>query len=218
MIRLGISVEGQTESEFVTRVLTPQLLGLGIDTRSTIVQTKRLRDGTWYAGGSVSVERVRRQIRPLLHSFDFVSTLYDFYGFGDRLQGETVDSLEQRLGREVGAANFIPYVQRYEFESLLFGGKGILPAPFESPQASAEIAATVARFGDPELINDSIDTAPGRRLNALFLAHFGVNYDKIGFGPPWAGRIGLPLLRANCRRFGHWLHRLERLAEAPQVR
>ena len=109
-------------------------------------------------------------------------------------------------------------MQRYEFESLLFGGNGILPEPFVSPPASAEIAATVAQFGDPELINDSIDTAPGRRLNALFLTHFGVNYDKIGFGPPWASRIGLPLLRENCPRFGRWLNRLERLAEAPQVR
>jgi hypothetical protein len=212
MIRLGISVEGQTENEFVAKVLAPHLLAFDIDARSTIVETKRLRDGTRFVGGSISIDRVVKHIRPLLYGFDRVTTLYDFYGFRDRFSGENVDALEQRLEGAVGSPLFFPYVQRYEFESLLFGGNGVLPPSFESVAASSAIAAVVEQFGDPELINDGHDTAPSRRLGQLFLAHFHVNYDKTGFGPPWAASIGLERLRANCARFGRWLQKLEQLS------
>lgn len=215
MIRLGISVEGQTEQEFVTRVLSPHLLAFDIDARSTIVQTKRERDGTRFVGGSISLDRVTRQIRPLLASFDYVTTLYDLYGFRDRRPGEPVESLEQRLGSAVASTTFVPYIQRYEFEALLFGGRGILPTSFESDRATAAIRKTVEQFGDPELINDGQETAPSYRLDKLFLDHFRVKYDKTAIGPLWIAQIGLEQLRANCPRFGGWLHRLEQLGLAP---
>lgn len=215
MIRLGVSVEGQTEQEFVTKVLAPHLLASDVHAHATIVHTKRERDGTRFAGGAISLERVVRQIRPLLGSFDRVTTLYDFYGFRDRVPGEDVESLERRLAEAVGNVSFIPYVQRYEFEALLFGGNGVLPTSFASDEAAAELAAIVEQFGDPELINDGRETAPSRRLNTLFLAHFRVNYDKTGIGPPWIAQIGLDRLRARCPRFGRWLQRLEQLGATP---
>ncbi len=213
MLRLAISVEGQTENEFVRNVITPHLWEFGIDVRPKIVVTKRRADDTNLVGGSVSVARVAREVRPLLHSFDQVTSLYDFYGFRERLPFETVDALEHRLAAVVGNARFIPYVQRYEFESLLFGGNGLLPPGIESVAASTGIRQTVSDVGDPELINDAPDTAPSRRLSRLFVQHFRLNYDKTRFGPQWAAHIGLPALRANCSRFGGWITRLERLAQ-----
>lgn len=214
MIRLGISVEGQTENEFVTSVLAPHLLALDIFAATTIVQTRRAHDGTRFVGGAVSLDRVARQIRPLLHSFDYVTTLYDFYGFRGRAEGENVEALQQRLAEMLRHERFIPYIQKYEFENLLFGGDGVLPPTMESPQLSAAIREVVMQSGDPELINDTRETAPSRRLDRLFLTHLRIHYDKTGHGPVWAGRIGLERLRLACPRFGRWLERLENLPPA----
>lgn len=211
MMRLGISVEGQTEQEFVRTVVAPHLLAFDIDVKSTITQTKTVGDGTRFKGGAVSIQRVVGQIRPMLHSFNYVTTLYDFYGFGGRLPDESVDALQQRIAEAVSHRRFIPYVQRYEFESLLFGSNGVLPPSVESVPLSTAIRETVDEFGDPELINDGRDTAPNRRLDRLFLFHLRLHYDKTGFGPVWADRIGLEQLRVACPRFGAWLQRLEQL-------
>ena len=80
--RLAISVEGATEREFVSRVLKPHLEPLLLDVRAVDIR------------GNVSLDKVRGELPALLGSFDFVSTLYDFYGF-KRRDGRNVAELEQ---------------------------------------------------------------------------------------------------------------------------
>lgn len=68
----------------------------------------------------------------LSRSFDAVTSLVDFYGFRDDLSGDP-DALQERLfaeienriGREVNREKMLPYVQRYEFEALLFSDAGV---------------------------------------------------------------------------------------------
>ena len=70
MVRLGISVEGRTEVRFVQIVLAPYLLKTEI-----VVTPIDIR-------GNVSVDRVAKELIRLASNFDFISTFYDFYGFG----------------------------------------------------------------------------------------------------------------------------------------
>lgn len=110
MIRLGISIEGATEREFVNKVLRPHLSFFGVE--ATAIDMR----------GNVSLDKIRSPLLALLGSFERVSTLYDFYGFKGREQ-RTVAQLETAIRGLVDPERqrrLVPYVQQYEFEALLF--------------------------------------------------------------------------------------------------
>ena len=74
--------------------------------------------------GNVSVPRLAKAMVILHYSYDAVTSLVDFYGFRDH-EEPTVEALEHRLIHEIKsiipkARRIIPYVQKYEFECLLF--------------------------------------------------------------------------------------------------
>jgi len=110
--------------------------------------------------------------------------------------------------------SFIPYVQVYEFEALLFAAPATVAAFLEDEALEEALSATVESCGGAEQINDNPESAPSSRLTALFRDQLGERYDKTFHGPLLALEIGLPAIRAACPRFGAWLTRLERLALA----
>ena len=69
MIRLAISVEGQTEEEFVKHFLADHLRGRGVEPIPILFGRARGRS----AGGNVSVEQLVQEMTRLLHSFDAVT-------------------------------------------------------------------------------------------------------------------------------------------------
>ena len=124
VIRLAISVEGETEEQFVNLVLIPHLVPMGI--LPTPILLGRARN-TSSGGGNVSIERLGMDMAECYHNYDFVTSLVDFYGFRRR-ESRTVEELEQQILQEVGrkllrdldARKVIPYIQKHEFEGLLF--------------------------------------------------------------------------------------------------
>ena len=212
MIRVAISVEGQTEEEFVKRVLAPHLMPRAIDVRPILLGKARARSGL---GGNVTVDRLTSEIAALYHSFDFVTSLVDFYGFRDR-GGRTVEELEgvlrgeaSRRIRRMHPKRVFPYVQRHEFESLLFADiRAFATLGSDVPQPVDNLRAVRARFPTPEDINDNPATAPSQRIVAVL-----PRYRKRIHGPDVAERIGLNAIRAECPRFHDWLTRLESLQD-----
>ena len=98
MIRLAISVEGQTEEDFVKSVLADHLRMKDVET--TPIQLGR-GQGTG-GGGNVRVEPLTREMVVLRQNFDAVTSLVDFYGFrdkGSRAVEELEDLLAQLLSR-----------------------------------------------------------------------------------------------------------------------
>ena len=77
MIRLAIVVEGPTEEEFVNRVLTPHLRTRGVEPTPVLIGKKE-------GGGNVTIGRLASEMARLCRSFDRVTTLVDFYGFGGK--------------------------------------------------------------------------------------------------------------------------------------
>ena len=61
--------------------------------------------------------------------------------------------------------------------------------------------------GNPELINDSYDTSPCRRIEKVI-----PEYDKANIGSFVAGINGIDFLKETCRHFSDWVETLERLS------
>jgi Domain of unknown function (DUF4276) len=210
MIRLAISVEGKTEGEFCNNLIKPHLENLGIYSDAIVIKTKRYLTGEKYAGGAVNIDRMKSDVSALLRSYHYVTTFYDFYGFEGKKPDESSDELIRRIFQACGSDNkFLPYIQMHEFEALLFSSPDAFNSITISSAIKGKIEAVVADFGNPEDINDSPQTAPSKRLKAIFGTQ--LPYDKAQYGPIIAKNIGLERMREKCPRFHNWLLQLEQL-------
>ncbi|KHD05051.1 hypothetical protein PN36_33750 [Candidatus Thiomargarita nelsonii] len=195
MVRVGISVEGTTEERFIKSCLTPHLAQKNIFVTAVSM------------GGNVSIDRIRHELNKLIYNFEVVSTFYDFYGFKRKQDGETKDSLETRILESVPkAGKIIPYIQMHEFEGLLFSSPSTIATVLQLDEIKPWAEDILHKFnGNPELINNSSQTAPSKLLAVT-------PYRQTTHGPNIAKEIGLDVLREKCRGFDDWLSRLEALA------
>jgi len=200
MVRLAISVEGPTEERFIKMVMVPYLQDLSIYVVPLLLGRK---------GGDVSLPRIKKDLNNLANSFEKVTTLYDFFGFRGKADGETKASLEQKIMECVAAPlrdRIIPYVQMYEFEGILFSSPEAIENNVHQTGLAVWANDVLQQFGnDPEKINDSQQTAPSKRLQNK------TNYIKTVHGPNIAEEIGLDALREKCTGFDGWLAELEAL-------
>ena len=211
MIRLAISVEGETEEQFVNIVLTNHLVPLGV--LPTPILLGRARN-TSPGGGNVSVERLGVDVSECYHNYDFVTSLVDLYGFRRR-ENRTGEELEQQIflevGRKIGhnldVRKVIPYIQLHEFEALLFSDVEAFRDALGTTAFTVEQMNSVrSQFLTPEDINDGPTTAPSK-----LIAQVIAGYDKVANGSLIAEKIGLPTIRREYPRFNSWLARLEAL-------
>ena len=210
MIRLAISVEGQTEEDFVKSILADRLRMKEVET------TPILLGRAWGTsdGGNVRVEPLTKEMVALRQSFDAVTSLVDFYGFRDK-GSRTVEELEKLLDQKVrqktsGPKAVIPYVQKHEFEGLLFSDVTAFENVVRISNRSIEqLKEFRSQFPTPEDINDNSATAPSRRIAGAI-----PNYRKRLHGPQVAKKIGLEKIRVECPRFDEWVTRLEALGGA----
>ena len=209
MIRLAVSVEGETEEEFVKTVLAPHLRGGEIEPQPIL-----LGAAGGSQGGNVTVHRLSADMAKLYHAFDAVTSLVDLYGFrgrngrdADGLEEVVRDTISQRVHRQWDERRVLPYVQRHEFEGLLFSDvnafEGLIGGHAEAVATLRDIRA---RFPTPEDINDQYETAPSRRIMRVI-----GTYNKRVDGPLLAESIGLERIRGECPRFDQWMERLESL-------
>ena len=152
----------------------------------------------------------------LYPNFDAVTSLVDFYGFrgkGDR----TVDELEEHLAQEIqkkvssgwDQRKVIPYVQKHEFEGLLFSDVSAFSVmPVATGPLVEELGEVRSSFPNPEDINDNADTAPSKRIKSIV-----PGYQKVVDGTLIARETGLDAIRAECPRFAEWLAKLESLVD-----
>ena len=209
MIRVCIICEGPTEVNFVNRCLEPYLRPSGISAYGTILSAKLKR----HRGGRVTVDRLATKISLHYREADRVTTLVDFYGFQDR-GGRSRAELEAdilagaaRVTTGYDARFVLPYVQMYEFEGLLFTD----PQAFEwvedgwNDHTKRILEAVTQEFSSPEKINDSLETAPSRRIARIF----GGAYSKTEHGPLIAESIGMDAIRDKCPAFSEWVGKLQ---------
>ena len=209
MIRVAISVEGQTEDEFCKQILTPYFLAKGIQLIPIIVTTKREKCGVKHKGGCINLDRIKSEVTKLLSSFDYVTTFYDLYGF-DGVGNITADKLEEKMAGLFSNIKFIPYIQKYEFETLLFSDPSYYEKYFNT-QAKLDIEKIISSCGgNIEDINNSKETAPSKRMIKLF-DDYDEDFDKIFHGYSIIEEIGLNKVMEECPRFKNWIKRLSDL-------
>jgi hypothetical protein len=118
---------------------------------------------------------------------------------------ELATQLESRIG-QTAMQRFIPYVQMYEYEGLLFSDPVAFAQAIDRTDLESILHQIKGGFASPEEINDRFETAPSKRVLQLFRG-----YQKVTHGSLASERIGLEKIRTECRLFDAWVSRLESL-------
>lgn len=223
MVRVHVICEGQTEEMFVNEVLSPYFTPKGIFLRASLLG----KPG--HKGGNVKFERVLTDVSTRLKSDpnSYCTTFFDFYGLDSNFPGKSEastlsninekattinNSLEDKVKDNVGenfSRRFIPYVQMYEFEGLLFSNPEALATSIGCSNTITEFKSIRDDFTSPEEINNSPQTAPSKRIESLCY-----DYDKVVYGSIAAINIGLETIREECKVFDKWLKKIEGLTDA----
>lgn len=223
MARIYAVVEGQSEEAFIKNVLSPALSQAGAHLTPILLK---------HTGGDPRWARARGDITKLLKQDHaaFVTTMFDLYRIGNDWPGRppspitngiaAAQAIEvacvQLLTTELDdslrvARRFLPHIQPFEFEALLFSSPDSLSGSLPGHGLAPRLQAIRGQFPTPEDINDSPQTAPSKRIEQLF-----PGYKKVLYASEAAKAVGLTTMREECKHFAAWLARLEALAQATQ--
>ena len=174
-------------------------------------------------GGDVSFTRLKQFLKPCLERKNvFVTTFIDLYGsknlpaYQDSLNKNCLyekmefleKSLYEQINQELKCGNkFIPYIQPYEIEALLFSD--ITKFSYIPNVKDKQIDALYEirqKFDTPEHINNSEYTAPSKRIKSIIK-----NYNKPLHGKIITEQIGLEKIKQECKHFASWLEILKSL-------
>lgn len=209
-------VEGQTEEAFVNEVLRPELSLRGVYVTATRITTSRNAHRV-NKGGFVNFEHLERDVKRLLSSDQnrYVGCMVDLYRLPKNVPRhsdalaysdpyEKVRFLEQALGSHFGSNRFIPFVQLHEFESLLYSDPESTKGVTGNVHLSIAMVSALAQVdGNPELVNETPEGAPSKRLTAVF-----PKYQKVVHGVQIAKIVGLQNMRMKCSHFSAWVDQL----------
>jgi hypothetical protein len=215
-IRINVLCEGTTEYNFVEKVLYDDFIHKGI-----VLIPHNL-------GGGFNYEGLRFQIRQWLNAEQraYVTTMIDLYGANRRYPEyeatrllhpyEKVAKIEAAIkadvlsDKKVHNDKFIPYLQLYEFEALLFANPSLIEEWFTLDYVFkiGSFQKIRDKYETPEHINDNPHTAPSKRIMDIIPAYEDL---KASQGVLMVSDIGLAKLRAECKHFDTWLTTLENL-------
>lgn len=216
MKQLIIIGEGQTEQEFCKNVLQNYFFNQEINIHNPTIKKSK--------GGMVAWQVLKKQIENHLKSSRdvTVTTLIDFYGLKDKhcfpkwkeskakvKINEKITFLEAAMHADISEPirrRFIPYIQVYEFEALLFSDTAILENQFDKEEFLDHSYLKQTLQIPPEKINDGEKTAPSKRLKKIFKG-----YNKVLYNSLILQEIGIEKIIGKCPRFSHWIEKLENI-------
>lgn len=208
---LYVLVEGQTEEEFFKENLIPYFAEREIfEVRPIKISTK-----VGFKGGFVKYDHLRRDAEIYLkqRQVSIISTFVDYFRIPknlpdyDKCQSihnveDRIKCLEDAMKNDIGNDRFIPYIQKHEFEALLFSSNHGFEYSFEAKEAK-ETAKIVNTYSNPEEINDQPTTSPSNRLKNI-----RPTYNKVLEGNTIALEVGIENILEKCPRFRNWIETL----------
>lgn len=223
MTEVIVFVEGQTEEQFIKRIIAPALNPLQIYLKPQLLNTSRDSKG-----GALSFERLKMNARNTLrqHHNAILTTLIDLYALDTSFPEfekakscpdvySRVEHLETALhdalvnAVECRSERVIAYIQPYEFEGLLFSDVATLSQVEPDWKRSlSQLEQVYNSVETPEHINDGYDTKPSKRLENLL----NPKYKKTRHGPLAAEKITLHKIEQECHHFNAWMNKLRTLA------
>ncbi|EHH2507628.1 hypothetical protein BBM25_06255 [Vibrio parahaemolyticus] len=221
MTIVHVICEGQTEESFVNELLVEPFAHKGIYLKPALIG----RPG--HKGGNFKFERLAPDVekRLLADKNCYCTTFFDFYGLPATFPGKSAvnatatvqdkanalqDALNEKLVEKIGEEamrRFIPYVQMYEFEGLLFSEPQKMAQGMDRLDLVQAFTDIAGAFDTPEQINNSPQTAPSKRIESLVWG-----YEKPLLGTLAALEVGLDRMREQCTLFDAWLKKIEALA------
>lgn len=220
---IHILCEGPTEERFVKDVLSPYLRQFGISTKTVLLLTSKKKNAY---GGMLGYCQVKGDLSRLLKQYPdnnserhLFTTMFDYYALPDDFPGfddaarkadvrDRVAVLEKELKRAIGSDRLFPYIQIHEFEALLFSDISGLKSLY--PRAGKQIDQLKKEtdvYRDPEMINNSVATAPSKRIIKAVASVY--SYNKVQSGAALAKLIGINALLERCRHFREWVEILK---------
>lgn len=219
MKQVMILVEGQTEETFINKVLQPYFFEKEIFLSATIICTKQVKSVRRHRGGGNNYDFIKRDLSKLLRShFDLVTTLIDYYALPENFPGQgtlptTIDCyakinhLEREFLQDINNPKFLPFIMVHELETMLFCDIYSLSDFFSHKMANLHrLNSVLTEVKNPELINNSPETAPSKRILAEL-----EGYKKTLHGPIAITNIGIDKIRQLCPHFNEWLSKIESL-------
>lgn len=222
MIEVIVFTEGQTEEQFIKRLIAPVFRPNQI-----FIKPHTLNTSQDAKGGAVSFDRLKLNARNTLRQKPeaILTTFLDLYGldtsFPNFVEANKLadvyarttsieTALHQAIVEHVGCRpeRFIPYIQPYEFEGLLFSDVEALVLTEPSwNNALVKLKAVQDSFETPEHINNSYETKPSKRLENILVP----KYKKTRHGPLAAEKITLHVMEDECVHFKSWMTNLRGL-------
>ncbi|MGP1623966.1 DUF4276 family protein [Bacteroides heparinolyticus] len=224
---IHVLCEGQTEQGFVEEVLKPYLKEHGVTgVKSILITTNKKKNAR---GGMLTYVHALTDINLLMQTKQdgeyerhIFTTMFDLYALPEDFPGFAVSktisdpyartsALEADFADAIKDERFIPYIQIYEFEALLFCGIEYITTLYPGCENSCkQLTSALRKVGNPELINNSPETAPSKRIIKAIEGnkkkHY--NYNKPATGKYVTKNIGIDRLRIECRHFNEWIEKL----------
>lgn len=222
MLEVIVFTEGQTEEQFIKRVVAPLFRSNQIFLKPQTLNTSQNAKG-----GAVNFDRLKFNARNTLRQKPnaILTTFLDLYAldnnfpdFAEAKQHTDIyartemleTALHEAIVEYIGCQTkrFIPHIQPYEFEGLLFSDVNALVLTEPSwNHYLTKLQAVRADFDTPEHINDSYETKPSKRLENILQPQ----YKKTRHGPLAAEKITLNVMEQECAHFKGWMDRLRKL-------
>ena len=206
-----IYCEGQTEEAFVNDIPYPYFSRIGIYVQPIIHKTKRTPTKS-FRGGVSKYEPIKNEIIKLCQDPNcIVTTMFDYYAMPEDTPAITyseidiykrVDFIENAVNKDIGCENLIFNLILHEFEALLFSE----PQAFEhitNDKAVKQLQAIRNSAETPEHINNSVETAPSKRIASVV-----DNYSKVRQGIIVAKHIGIDKMLSECKHFSAWINKI----------
>lgn len=211
MPRLVFIVEGDAEQQFVNRHLVDYLSRKvpGVEMHAQKITTNRRLNKK---GGNVSYAFFQNELkRTAAQGNVLITTMLDFFRLPNDFPGYSTDVqkinvMEDDIRRNclgiISPDFFLPYIQKHEFEALLFANLSGFRTVLEDKEMK-QVKKITEKFGSPEDINGGPETAPSKRLLAIF------DYQKVADSTLVMSNVNIDNLRKLCPRFDEWVGRLE---------
>lgn len=210
MKRLIIIVEGQTEEEFVNQVLAPHFRTKDILSVASI----KIATSSTSKGGFVNYQHLKNDVLKRIREKDvIISTFVDYFRIptsipdysacqSKRNVDERITCLERAIATDINFPNFIPYIQKHEFEALLFSSSLGFENLYDGDVIS-KTTSVIAEYQNPEDINSRPEFSPSKRLISIM-----GSYEKVFEGNMIALEVGINTMLEKCPRFKNWVDKL----------
>lgn len=224
---LNILCEGLTEEKFAKEVLAPYFKdkNIVVKYRQLLTNSKKSARGGMisYNQAKGDLSRWMKEVAGHNSETHYFTTMFDLYALPTDFPGYSqsqsitdaytkVEQVEEHFKNDINTQNFIPYIQLHEFEALLFCDIEKLTADYPKCKKEIEKLGTVLEqyHGNPELIDNSPQTAPSKRIKNAIEGKKQYKYNKPKSGTKVAATIGMDKLKGMCKHFRDWIEQIEK--------